>query len=414
MTYVATNLFFDRYISVWLNHSKNELDFVASMYGQAAPDGMLANIVSALGFASLPKHMADRSLRLLATEKYAAALRQTQRALRDPVLSKKDETMATIVLLGLHELVGSDEIETDGDRLSAHLTGAIELMQLRGDIGMVHVDQHKMYHRVSSQVELCCLHGRRPIPAALLAFEKSMRVHFHAEEIMAAELLHIAARLCELLASTTLIELSRVKNDILYLEQIEEDLKAWVTCLSFRFRAERVPLCMSAENFLTHQDVYYNDIAASVMNRYHCIRIVANEEIVRLVKARMASKHSQQSDPKRLSDATSTISKISDDVAHSLPHFFGSEACRSHPGLGSGIDRPNMYCGLACLMPIYYASNPERVPPAMYKWMLRHLEIIAFDIGIPQARPLLAERLLACVGNESIASSASASHILQD
>lgn len=65
--------------------------------------------------------MADTSFRLLTNEKYAAALRQTQRALQDTDLAGRDEKMATIISL-LRELVGSDEVETYGDRISAHLT----------------------------------------------------------------------------------------------------------------------------------------------------------------------------------------------------------------------------------------------------------------------------------------------------
>ena len=391
-TVAAANLFFDQYISVWLKHTKNELDFVAPLYGQAKADSMLSNIVTALGLASLPTQQEKRFFRVLAGEKYSKALRQTQKSLQNPTLARRDETVATVVLLALYELLGSDEIVSHHQRILLHLNGAVQLMQLRGEGAMLAIAQHMMYQRVASQIELCCLHERQRIPRALLELEKSLQSRFHAEEVMIADLLHIAARLCEVLASTKVVDPASIAMNIDCLAAIERDLSTWFDQRSPRFYAERMPLCSSGDMFLQHKDVYHNDIGASVMTRFRCIRITANEEIIRLVEMKSQSSSSQD-DELRCKYAHVCILAISDDIAYSLPYFFGDNAGLREPRGHTSECRPWMYSGLSCLMPIYLASNPKRVPNSMFRWMMRHLDIIAYDIGIPQARPLLAQRL---------------------
>ncbi|PIA93976.1 hypothetical protein CB0940_04437 [Cercospora beticola] len=391
-TVAAANLFFDRYISVWLRHTKNELDFVAPLYGQAKTDSMLSNIVTALGLASLPTREEKRSFRVLAGEKYSEALRQTQRSLRYPTLAQRDETVATVILLALYELVGSNESATHRQRLLLHLNGAVQLMQLRGEGAMLEIAQHMMYQRVASQIELCCLHGRQRIPPALLKLENCIQSRFHAEEVMIADLLHIAARLCEVLVSTEVVDPASIATNIEILAAIEGDLSTWFDQRSPRFCAERMPLCSRGDMFLQHKDVYHNDIGASVMTRYRCVRITANEEILRLLEIKSGLASSQDDEP-RCTHAHVCILAISEDIAYSLPYFFGDNAGLREPRGHASACRPLMYSGLSCLMPIYLASNPTRVSNSMFRWMMGHLEIIAYDIGIPQARPLLQERL---------------------
>ncbi|GIZ44051.1 hypothetical protein CKM354_000726000 [Cercospora kikuchii] len=391
-TIVAANLFFERYVSVWLAHSKNELDFVAPLYIQAKADSMLSNVVTALGLASLSTQQGDRTLAVIAGEKYSKSLCQVQKSLQDPRLAQTDETVATVILLGLYELVDSGGNSKDGQRLLLHLTGAVQLMQLRGKEAILGVEHHMMYQRVASQIELCCLHERQRIPTALLKLEKPLRSRFHAEEVMTADLMYIAARLCEVLTSTRVVDPAAILMNIDCLVAIEGDLNIWFNRRSPRFHAERLPLRNPGEKFLEHKDVYQNDIGASVMNRYRCIRIAANEEIVRLLEMEFELT-STRDNAQRLNHALACILAVSEDIAYSLPYFFGDDSGLRYPTVHASEGRPLMYSGLSCLMPIYLASNPERVSNDMFRWTMRHLEIIAYDIGIPQARSLLAERL---------------------
>lgn len=96
--------FFNQYIYAGTGPSKTELNWLVPTYQAAKPDGTLSEIVAALGLLALAKGQEDRSIELIAAKKYTSALRKTHSCLKSVSLAKSDETLATVVLLALHEV----------------------------------------------------------------------------------------------------------------------------------------------------------------------------------------------------------------------------------------------------------------------------------------------------------------------
>ncbi|KXT14161.1 hypothetical protein AC579_9265 [Pseudocercospora musae] len=397
----ASFLLFDQFISVASTCPKTELDFVALLYGDVPSHGMLASMVSALGFMALPSHQRAQSHQMFAREQYVSAVRETQKALQDPNRATSDETLATVLLLGLYEFVDAEEPQFNtSSRLSMHLEGSIKLLQLRGDAGMDHMSGTRMFHRICSQVVLGCMHRRLRIPEALLSFADSMHKHLHAEEMMALEVVKIAAQLCGILASTTVVEPSEAVDHFNTLLSLEHQLAAWEQRTSFRYHCRREPLrnSESAKRIpLRHQDTYFSHIAASCVNRYRSVRIVVNEEMIRLFEMVPTLITAAGVEGNRQCQVASiTIAKMSEEIAYSLPFFFGEETCHLNVSEQDGIDskpRAGMHAATVTLMPIYFSAT-QRVSPEMYRWLMRYLNWIGQSLGIGRANALRRERQL--------------------
>lgn len=65
---------------------------------------VLTTALAAVGLAALSNIRLSPRMMLQARKEYTTALSQTNYALRDPVLSKRDDTLAAVVLLGMFEV----------------------------------------------------------------------------------------------------------------------------------------------------------------------------------------------------------------------------------------------------------------------------------------------------------------------
>lgn len=100
----AECVFFAQYVNIGAGFTKTDFGYVSPMYANATTDGMLADIVLALGMLALAKKVKDRAVMLAAAQRYTRALRQTQAALDDSKRVTSDETLTTVSLLALHEV----------------------------------------------------------------------------------------------------------------------------------------------------------------------------------------------------------------------------------------------------------------------------------------------------------------------
>jgi hypothetical protein len=65
--------------------------------------------LNAVGLAALSNIRMSPRMMLKARREYTTALSQTNHALRDPFLSKQDDTLAAVVLLGMFEVSDSED-----------------------------------------------------------------------------------------------------------------------------------------------------------------------------------------------------------------------------------------------------------------------------------------------------------------
>ncbi|KAF2166933.1 hypothetical protein M409DRAFT_54695 [Zasmidium cellare ATCC 36951] len=385
----AKNIFFQQYTC---GPDKSELDFANSVYRSRQTTGMLESIITALGLVALPKENRNMAMMNLASRKYLSALQQTQTALLEPRRAKSDETLATVLLLGLHELVAVDDHPSDRSRLSVHLNGAIKLLELRGDHQLTSFCNSRMYDRACTQIMYTSIMSRRPMPSAMLKVSRGLRHQMHQEEISGADLLEMSARLC--LALNAVDRAATIEDHVSIfhaLVALENEIVAWENSLSWRFDVSKQPIENPDKSFLRFQESYLNRLAGSSRNRYRCVRIVINEEIVRL-----AETHPQILDlagadaPFTVERAKATILSMSQEICQSVPYFLGQDSCRDWRE--ESLDPPTMFGGSAMLMPLYFAANPKRISPAMHQWLLQQVSRIGRETGLSKVGEMFADR----------------------
>jgi hypothetical protein len=87
--------------------ARNLFDALPRLFNASPAGGTLANTIIALGMAGLSESMKVPLLKNIANDKYAIALRSINHAIADPVLSKADETLLIVLLLGMYEEVSA-------------------------------------------------------------------------------------------------------------------------------------------------------------------------------------------------------------------------------------------------------------------------------------------------------------------
>ena len=101
------------------------------MYTDLRPGSPLSIALNAPALASLAIDSRQPRIMTLAHSEYSRAVLRTNQALYDPKEYLTDDTLASVLLLGLFEIISFDE-ETVQASWNAHLSGALELVKLRG------------------------------------------------------------------------------------------------------------------------------------------------------------------------------------------------------------------------------------------------------------------------------------------
>ena len=102
----AASFFFFTYDSKEAESLKSIFKYLPSLY-VGCQDSAFSSIITALGLAGLSRHRNIPHMMSIATVKYETALRQIREDLQDPAAAKADETLVSVILLGLYEVTVS-------------------------------------------------------------------------------------------------------------------------------------------------------------------------------------------------------------------------------------------------------------------------------------------------------------------
>ena len=101
----ATCFFFRNYVWEDSQSSKGFFDYLPRIFGRNETMGSaLTDAIMSLGMVGLSNTKHASEIMIPATEKYHSALRATNSALRDVEQAKADQTLITVMLLGLYEV----------------------------------------------------------------------------------------------------------------------------------------------------------------------------------------------------------------------------------------------------------------------------------------------------------------------
>ncbi|KFX91973.1 hypothetical protein V490_05618 [Pseudogymnoascus sp. VKM F-3557] len=128
---VASHYFFTNFVATSDNGASIGLTDYIIPLAQASPSNKhLSLAFSAASLAAFGNRPSGKALLTKAQEQYSKAIRHVNDALRDPVATKTDETLAAVMLLGMYETILSRPVAMAA--WGSHIDGAVMLVKLRG------------------------------------------------------------------------------------------------------------------------------------------------------------------------------------------------------------------------------------------------------------------------------------------
>ena len=100
----AVSFFFANYSKEWSLKHKSIYEYLPDLYARESEKSAFSSAITALGLAGLSHRRSDPALLTASGQWYASALHQTNEALLEPLVATRNETLASIVLLGLYEV----------------------------------------------------------------------------------------------------------------------------------------------------------------------------------------------------------------------------------------------------------------------------------------------------------------------
>ena len=104
----ATSFFFYKYVLAMSTCSTGYMQSLPEIYGSAPANSALATVIASLGLTAL--HNVTRSPQAMigGVSRYNSALRSIAKAIQDPTEVRTDQTLMTVILLGLYEVWPAD------------------------------------------------------------------------------------------------------------------------------------------------------------------------------------------------------------------------------------------------------------------------------------------------------------------
>lgn len=125
------------FIANWVLQPRHEaktrgfMEYMMPLIEQKTPPKHFKAAFEACAFASLGNRAGPgQNFKEVALASYTKALAATHKALQDPVMSKQDNTLAAILLLGLYENISNHQMGMLA--WGSHTEGAIQLVKARG------------------------------------------------------------------------------------------------------------------------------------------------------------------------------------------------------------------------------------------------------------------------------------------
>ncbi|EMD00451.1 hypothetical protein BAUCODRAFT_20551 [Baudoinia panamericana UAMH 10762] len=377
----ATSAFFAEYVSICQGPVKTDFDFVLSVYDKSKPHGMLSNAVAALGTLVVAKRNSDPTIWTAAAVEHACTLKQIRSSLEDAVVAIRDETLATVSLLALHEGL-SVGFPYHSPWIAVHLEGAARLLHLRGHSQLRTGSGRRLFLRLTSMVISSSLHCRKALPSVLSQMLSFAQQFCRPDERVAVQLFELGGRLCELLEQHVP---PRVEDEALLLEfaELAKLLEAWTDRLTPSYAVETVSSTWPNRfSYRGQHDEYSNHVAAAVWCKYRCMLILAYEETRRLAKHMQSLEvhHVGHHDLRYLRvHATARIKASSEDICRSVQYVVSGSDTMLSKSERERDRTVSMYAATAVLQPLQIAA---RASPEIRQWISERVMWIRAETSV--------------------------------
>ncbi|PYI23948.1 hypothetical protein BO99DRAFT_439324 [Aspergillus violaceofuscus CBS 115571] len=393
----ALHFFFHHYVVHEPGRPPSHPDCLGIIYKRATGPGYLANLIVAVGLASLAHVRNAPMLGHAASRAVSRALRDMRAALADPSSAASDQMLVAVMLLALFETVTPDGDGNVGS-WDRHVNGAVALIHLRGVGQLRNRIGRGIFLHARTEILINCLQRGLRVPAMLLKMMQEARHYATEHEAPASQLAELVADACAVLASCKegsmdALNLFRCVSAIL---AVDTDLERWPETLPAEYEYTTCTRQSDVQDAgvcrLGRYDAYTSVDVAHTWNLQRCARILLHQAVVevlqQLLHQQPSSLSALQPLPKpcgHLLDISSTlIEELSKDICYSVQYFLAREKAGKPRDLRAASIMP-------LLWPLYLAGTSHSCSDALHDWVIQKMKAIEEISGIQRAKLMAAE-----------------------
>ncbi|KAF1941733.1 hypothetical protein EJ02DRAFT_454849 [Clathrospora elynae] len=403
----AVPFFFKNFITLpqQAESTRGYLEYLVPLYNRARPSSVLHLATTAVAMATCGQYPGRQQLLREAVSTYGKAIKKLNDDLKDPVLSKSDETVLAILMFSLYETIMStdDTITAWGN----HVDGAVALTKLRGMDQFNDPMSHAIFRAVRTMMITSCVQRSKPIDE----FPGSKGWVGHGEisdenaanrlTLICIDLPNLRARANRL--TTTPYDLtyeSEAKQILDFAQMVDGNLEEWYFTLPPEWKHRIIGVVSSlvapedialAEKWSGEQHVYHDVPLASIMNDYRVCRIFCRRVIMACVT--WLSFSGSYADADRVWDKSIfVIQMMVDEISACVPFHMSYELQPLAKEMGQEQNAAEAFGGYSLVWPLYVAANAETVPQEQRDWLFGRLSVIGTKFGLSSAQVLVLAR----------------------
>ncbi|KAI0431168.1 hypothetical protein F5Y09DRAFT_305765 [Xylaria sp. FL1042] len=269
---------------------------------------------------------------LKAQREYTVALSRTNRALKDPIMCKTDDTLAAVVLLGIYEVINCTD-DSYIDRWLKHMDGAAKLVEIRGSEQLTRREGLDMFTHLRTQINLSRIYQEKYISPTLAQLTEEVKQYRDPNDRILDDLATTIIRLtnfCADIKNRCVVEPSEIIRTALIIDAELVSLLisvpphwSYTTIQIPRIDGKRITNAVWG----SHYHIYGSITAASMWNNYRSARIIIQELIYdTLTDLDGFMKHNTISFPQQhslIDQCRQTMLQLGEDICASVPFHFG-------------------------------------------------------------------------------------------
>ncbi|KAF2819597.1 hypothetical protein CC86DRAFT_132019 [Ophiobolus disseminans] len=421
--YEAIPFFFKNFIALpqQAESTRGFLEYLVPLYNKSRASSVLHLATTAVAMATCGQYPGRQDLLREAVSTYGKALKKLNDDLKDPVMSKSDETVLAILMFSLYEvskLVASARFSTimsTDDTITAwgnHVDGAVALTKLRGTDQFNDEMSHSIFRAVRTMMITSCVQRSKPVEDFPSSNGWIGNGEFSEENVanrltlICIDLPRLRAR-AELLTTTphSNTDESEAKEILAFAQMVDENLAQWYLTLPSEWKhstigyVNEIPAVEDlavTEKWPGEQHIYNDVPLASIVNDYRVCRVFCRRVILACLSWLAVGGYVDADG--EYEKSVFVIQTMVDDISACVPFHLDYELQTVAKAMGQEQNAAEAFGGYSLVWPLYVAANADTVPQAQRDWLFGRLSVIGTKFGLSSAQVLVLARrhILTC------------------
>jgi Fungal specific transcription factor domain len=372
---IATSFFLTSYIK------GSHFGYVPTLCNSAIPsNSILFPNIQAAALATFSQELGRPDMMMIARQRYSLALKNTNNALQSVETAIRDETLASVLLLGLFETFVHDN-EQKPDNWSTHASGALHLLTLRGPQQFESSLGVELFKQIGSNIRANCVQRRLRIPTELRSLNEvySRSTNSYDTSLRFASLVEAFTDLRASIDEGSITEPTDISDWARDVDNQARDMALEMPdSMSFYVVHTARP---DAAIFGSTYHIYPNHHVAQLWNTIRMTRVMLNnmiwEQNARTDTDRLLNPTDEPTAPRK--DAQTAVSQMASEICGSVPQSLDYAPCEAtfHP--------TTVASRYFLIWPLFVAGACQLCSPTMREWIIGRLKYIEVQMKIPQA-----------------------------